>query len=463
MRSTFRHYYRPTEDEFRDLWRTATFVFDTNVLLNLYTYPESARDELLKVLRSIQARVWIPYHVALEYQRNRINRIKSSQQKLQELANTVQSSQQKILAEIDSIELSKRNIGIGDIDARIKALQDAHSQLLEAVEAALKQMPSTSIDDNIRNQLSEVFADRTGGAPANQQAVDQLVADADARYAAKIPPGYKDANPKDDSKFRENGIEYYKKHGDLILWLQILAHAKEKKLQALILVTEEQKEDWWLREEGHVLAPRPELVKDAYNAGIEHFWMYSSEQFLKFANTYLEANVPPIAIEQVKEATTAATANYQRVVGVSSATSRSRHKDAVLLWLSQLKPECSTVIKNEGDDFPDIIVADDSLTVHGFEILAPWRLHTSLPRAKLDLALLRGKQMLQTDKLDTFSVIIIFDNLFAEVIRDARVSDNVVARLRAQRDENCPQATVYLGKIDNGQFKPMVELFGRKD
>lgn len=38
MKSKFRGYYKPTDEEFDTLWKNAVFVFDTNVLLNLYRY-----------------------------------------------------------------------------------------------------------------------------------------------------------------------------------------------------------------------------------------------------------------------------------------------------------------------------------------------------------------------------------------------------------------------------------------
>ena len=38
MRDLFPSYYRPTDEEFKELWEKCTFIFDANVLLNLYLY-----------------------------------------------------------------------------------------------------------------------------------------------------------------------------------------------------------------------------------------------------------------------------------------------------------------------------------------------------------------------------------------------------------------------------------------
>ena len=40
MKHLFSSYYQPSEDELKALWATATFVFDTSVLLNLYRYQQ---------------------------------------------------------------------------------------------------------------------------------------------------------------------------------------------------------------------------------------------------------------------------------------------------------------------------------------------------------------------------------------------------------------------------------------
>ncbi len=36
MRDLFPGYYRPTEEEFAKMWQEGIFVFDANVLLNIY-------------------------------------------------------------------------------------------------------------------------------------------------------------------------------------------------------------------------------------------------------------------------------------------------------------------------------------------------------------------------------------------------------------------------------------------
>ena len=72
MKDSFPGYYRPTENEFAEMWESCLFVLDANVLLNLYRYSVDTREELLAILQGISERLWIPHQAALEYQQKRL-------------------------------------------------------------------------------------------------------------------------------------------------------------------------------------------------------------------------------------------------------------------------------------------------------------------------------------------------------------------------------------------------------
>src|SRR6516164_5133706 len=66
-----------TEAEYGDALQSALVVVDANVLLDLYRYNESTRDDLLDVLRQLGDRLWIPHQALREFWRNRISVITS--------------------------------------------------------------------------------------------------------------------------------------------------------------------------------------------------------------------------------------------------------------------------------------------------------------------------------------------------------------------------------------------------
>jgi predicted nucleic acid-binding protein len=75
MKDLFPEYYRPSEEEFQRLWKECLFVLDANILLNIYGYSETTREQLLALLERLASRIRMPYQFALEYQRNRTKAI----------------------------------------------------------------------------------------------------------------------------------------------------------------------------------------------------------------------------------------------------------------------------------------------------------------------------------------------------------------------------------------------------
>jgi hypothetical protein len=58
MKGDFHGFYRPTDDEFDEIWSEGIIVFDANVLLNLYTYSESTSNEILALIGGLDDRIW---------------------------------------------------------------------------------------------------------------------------------------------------------------------------------------------------------------------------------------------------------------------------------------------------------------------------------------------------------------------------------------------------------------------
>src|SRR5258706_12793375 len=69
MKKIFPGYFRPTQTEFDEIWRTGLIVPDTNILLHLLRYGPKTRKEVLETLRALAPRVWVPNRVAFEFLR----------------------------------------------------------------------------------------------------------------------------------------------------------------------------------------------------------------------------------------------------------------------------------------------------------------------------------------------------------------------------------------------------------
>lgn len=69
MKDKFPEYYN--KPNFEILWKECVFVIDTNIFINLYSFSEEDYDEFTSVLEEISNRLWMPYQIGWEYQKNR--------------------------------------------------------------------------------------------------------------------------------------------------------------------------------------------------------------------------------------------------------------------------------------------------------------------------------------------------------------------------------------------------------
>src|SRR5699024_1750748 len=87
-------------DAKRELFKTATVVLDTNILLSLYRQSARGSEQLLEILAKIRDRLWIPDHVIWEFVKNRPNVIygqdRSSDTLVDRLLETQNELQPKI-------------------------------------------------------------------------------------------------------------------------------------------------------------------------------------------------------------------------------------------------------------------------------------------------------------------------------------------------------------------------------
>ena len=109
MKNLFPQYEICTPERIALAWKRGLFVFDTNVLLNLYRYQSVTRDELLKTIGQLSPRIWIPYHVALEFQRNRLKVIAEQDRRFSEVRKIVEGTRAHLSGELNKLQLQKRH------------------------------------------------------------------------------------------------------------------------------------------------------------------------------------------------------------------------------------------------------------------------------------------------------------------------------------------------------------------
>lgn len=284
-----------TTAEIREALATGLLSLDANVLLSFYRFSPTAQKALVEVLEALGDRLWVSHQAVREFWRNRCAAIDGRNQ----ATETVQQS-----------------------------LEEGERKLLQAIDTWAKQTAvPTHIKDEVRDKLTSGFADATslieqeatGGGQATYAAeTDAVVAtlrplldsrvgprldpadheaalkEAKRRIDERVPPGYMDAD-----KELAGGVDGGA--GDYLVWHQSVLEAKSRNLP-LVIVTGDEKEDWWWRHRTSFMGPRSQLVEEFATVSDAGFYLLRPVQLIEHADA-LQVTVSQEAVSDVARGT----------------------------------------------------------------------------------------------------------------------------------------------------------------
>ena len=286
MKKLFKGHFRPDTEVEKEVWETGLIVFDANVLLNLYRYSSGTADEFFKVLSDNKERLWLPEQVAYEFLKNRFSVIS-------EQVNAYKKAQESLESLQESFSGTRGHPFISD---RVKRNYDKAAQsVIDELKKNMESQDALVLSDAIQLRVSEIFDGRIGDCFSDEE-ITKLSDEGRKRYEHKIPPGYKDggkhSNPISVEEFRSQ-------YGDYFLWQQLINFAREKE-KSIIFVTDDRKEDWWLKQRGKLLGPLPALVEEFCSEVGTEILFYTPERFPELARKRLSIVLSKGAIEEVR-------------------------------------------------------------------------------------------------------------------------------------------------------------------
>lgn len=280
MKELYSGYSKKTEKELKELWNNCLITFDTNVILNLYSYSESTRNAIIQLISKFNSQIFLTHQVGLEYNRNRF-----------EIISNQEKSHLEFLKKLKTIEdnLNSKKTPPFLSEKLYNSLNKVFNQVEKEVKIHINSFQKMLDNDQIFENIDTLFKDKIT-EKFNDEKIKELVQEGKERYHKKIPPGYEDDKKPED-----------KKYGDLIFWKQILEKSKAEK-KSIILISDELKEDWfWKLKNGKTIGPRQELIEELKLFSGKDFHIYSSESFLDFGQTYLKEKVNNEAIKEIEE------------------------------------------------------------------------------------------------------------------------------------------------------------------
>jgi hypothetical protein len=308
MKNEFSGFYSPTDEQLNSAWHAddTLFVFDTNTLLNLYSYAEQTRNDFFKILDNIEAKIWIPHQVALEYQMRRLSIIRNEKDIFSKINKHLVKIDDVLTKDFKQLSLDKRlptlHTKTDKFHSDLKKLISSYRRSVTTLD---NKQPNVRSHDKIRDRIDELFTDKVGSKPTEQKWLDDLYKDGKVRYENKMPPGYKDANKSKQSnnKFQFSGLSFQREYGDLILWKQLLEHAKMNEgIKSVIFISDDAKEDWWyiIDAQGEkTIGPRAELRQEiCEESDIDLFTILNTSDFLKSGKNLLNIDVNEMSVTE---------------------------------------------------------------------------------------------------------------------------------------------------------------------
>jgi hypothetical protein len=341
VKGLFPEYEEPSRRDYPAIWKHGQFIFDANVLLSLFRYQTATRDELLKIIGQLSDRIWIPYQVALEFQRNRVAVLAEQTKRFFDVRAAVEKSRVGLRSEIDKLQLGNRHSLINP-QPLLAGFESLTGEFLSHLDRQYEAQQKISDRDPLKEQIENLFDKKVGAPPKDQSELDSIYKEAESRYEFRIPPGYedRDKDKKEPDECSHRGLIYKRKYGDYLMWVQILRHAREDGIKHLIFVTDDRKEDWWQKVEvdgPKTVGRRPELAEEArLKASVDSFLMYSPEEFLKFAKEFLKAQVSDETLNDVREMSATQDARGDRSAAPNEEESLKRARVVARALLDKL-------------------------------------------------------------------------------------------------------------------------------
>lgn len=276
-------YRRQAEFEVLAALKVATVAVDTNVLLDLYRYRPQTASDLLSALERVGERLVVPHQVVVEFWRRHSQRQATPASSMKPLEDAVGKG---IRSVSDAISSWAKSVGVSaeEADGLTLRVRETLDDVVNSAQAAVQdERNGHGIEDPYLVRLESLLKGRVTEKPSDDQYTEWL-AEGRRRVANEEPPGYLDADKEDSD--RPEGAS-----GDYLVWIQAVSQAISCG-RDLIIITRDEKSDWWWRQGPKFMGPRPELSLEFHQASQgKRLFLLRPSDFLNLAPVALEVEV----------------------------------------------------------------------------------------------------------------------------------------------------------------------------
>lgn len=269
--------------------KSALVCVDANVLLNLYRYNAQTTDDLLAIFEKLGDRLVVPHQAIREFHRNRLAAIGNPDGAAQDVRGALQKNERST---IDALSRWAKQVALADteLELLITDVNAVFGRVLDAVgkaEPDRVQANTAAAKDRVLKRLDVLLEGKVLPRPPEYEWTT-LIEEGKRRVEEQRPPGYLDAD-KDD-EYPEGPA------GDFLVYWQACEEAKKRQLD-LVIITGDEKEDWWWRHRSVVIGPRHEMTKEFFDFSGGHRLFLLRPRDLLLRSTTLDVEVNPASPE----------------------------------------------------------------------------------------------------------------------------------------------------------------------
>lgn len=261
-----------------EIIKNGIIVLDTNILLVPFDTSEKNVIDIKSIYLKYKSenRLFIPARVAREFANNRANKIGDIFLQIRQIKENLNSGNFKI----SQYPILNNNTDYKNLIKQFEEIQSCIKTSRKHLENIENHIQSWTWNDSVSKAYKEIFTNEIIIEVKKEK--EELEKDLAFRNEYKVAPGYKDSKKLDD------GI------GDLIIWQTILELAKDKG-KDVIFVTNDQKNDWFYKQDKIGLYPKYELFDE-----FRRFTNGGSISIINFVNFLKLSNAEPDTIKVVK-------------------------------------------------------------------------------------------------------------------------------------------------------------------
>jgi hypothetical protein len=255
----------------------AHLYFDTSFLMWLAKASQAARDEFNSWLSQFNpSRVHVPLWSAHEFFKHRLKRSIAAELGAEVgKFDAAATSVYQLLGQYASNELF-------GIESGVENLLSDYRRVIQPVRSLLAAAAKSSSFDVAVQSVAQFIDSHLLAGPL-EEIISDIEADERVRNRGVVPPAFKDAHKRSRKVDAESEVTGDNSFGDLVFWREILRHAESSAASAIVVLTDDRKNDWFENHYGDAgftesfrkLVPRPRpvprahplLVREAFDRG----------------------------------------------------------------------------------------------------------------------------------------------------------------------------------------------------